>query len=438
MLADEVDYVLGVDTHRDEHVVAVVAAPAGAVVAGKTARANARGYRELLRLAEGHAPGRRAWAIEGTGSYGAGLARYLAEHGETVLEVSRIPRTERRLRGKDDALDAARTARAALAADALTLPRSGERREALRLLLVARRSAVDVRREALTQLRAVIVTAPEELRQQLRRLSTGKLLDRCSRLRRSNASADELATRLVLRSLARRVQAATLEADQLERELLGHVRALAPGLLDEPGVGPVVAAQLIVAWSHHGRLRSEACFARLAGVAPVPASSGQTRRHRLSRGGDRQLNRAIHTIVLHRRQHDAATKDYIARRIADGKSKRDATICGYAHPRPVLEDVYRLAGRRTLELHRRHDVGLRHLKPKEARAVLGLEPCLRGGWVGVHTNPDVGVVPRAEAVHLDPLRRQGGKVYRLLQREQLAERVGGVIVDLVHAGSDRF
>jgi transposase len=325
MLADELDYVLGVDTHRDEHVVAVVTAPAGAVVAGKTARANARGYRDLFGLAARHAPGRRVWAIEGTGSYGVGLARHLAERGETVLEVSRPPRTERRLRGKDDALDATRTARAALASETLALPRAGERREALRLLLVARRSAVDVRREALSQLRAVIVTAPEPLRQELRELPTGKLLDRCSRLRPSNSTADALATRLVLRSLARRIQAATVEADGLERELLAHVRALAPALLDEPGVGPVVAAQLIVAWSHQGRLRSEACFARLAGVAPVPASSGQTQRHRLSRGGDRQLNRAIHTIVLHRRQHDAATKDYIARRIADGKTKRDAT-----------------------------------------------------------------------------------------------------------------
>ena len=242
-----------------------------------------------------------------------------------MLEVSRTPRTERRLRGKDDTLDAARTARAALAADTLALPRAGERREALRLLLVARRSAVDVRREALSQLRAVIVTAPEPLRQELRELPTGKLLDRCSRLRRSNSTADALATRLVLRSLARRIQAATVEANELERELLTHLRTLAPALLDEPGVGPIVAAQLIVAWSHPGRLRSEACFARLAGVAPVPASSGQTQRHRLSRGGDRQLNRAIHTIVLHRRQHDKATKDYIARRIADGKTKRDAT-----------------------------------------------------------------------------------------------------------------
>ena len=138
-------------------------------------------------------------------------------------------------------------------------------------------------------------------------------------------SADEVATRLVLRSLARRIQAATVEAAELEREILGHVRALAPQLLDEPGVGPIVAAQLIVAWSHHGRLPLEAAFARLAGVAPIPASSGQTTRHRLSRGGDRQLNRALHTVVLHRRQHDPATKDYIARRIAEGKTRRDAT-----------------------------------------------------------------------------------------------------------------
>jgi transposase len=325
MLADELDYVIGVDTHRDEHVLAVLTA-AAAVVAGQAVRANARGYRETLRFAERYAAGRRAWAIEGTGSYGAGLARYLAARGETVLEVSRTPRAERRLRGKDDALDAARTARAALASDSMAVPRAGERREALRLLLVARRSAVDVRREALGQLRGVIVTAPDRLREELRALPTGKLLHRCSRLRRSStASPDELATRLVLRSLAQRIEAATREADELEHELLGPVRALAPRLLDEPGVGPIVAAQLIVAWSHPGRVRSEACFARLAGVAPVPASSGQTQRHRLSRGGDRQLNRALHTIVLHRRQHDPPTRDYIARRIAEGKSRRDAT-----------------------------------------------------------------------------------------------------------------
>lgn len=326
MVADELDYVIGVDTHRDEHVLAVVAAATGAVLARRSLQADARGYQRALRFAAQTANGARAWAVEGTGSYGAGLARYLAVHGERVLEVSRTPRAERRLRGKDDQLDAARTARAALSSETLALPRNGERREALRLLLVARRSAVDVRREALGQLRGVIVTAPDRLRAELRALPTGKLLDRCSRLRRSSSmTADELATRLVLKSLARRIEAATREASELEREILTHIHALAPTLLDEPGVGPIVAAQLIVAWSHPGRLRSEACFARLAGVAPIPASSGQTTRHRLSRGGDRQLNRALHTVILHRRQHDQATKDYIARRIAEGKSRRDAT-----------------------------------------------------------------------------------------------------------------
>jgi transposase len=326
MLADELDYVVGVDTHRDEHMLAVVAAPAGAVVAKQAVETNVRGYREAFRFAERYASGARVWAIEGAGHCGAGLARFLSNQGEVVIESSRTPRAERRLRGKDDPLDAVRTARAALAGETLAFPRSGQRREALRLLLIARRSAVDVRREALVQLRSVIVTAPDRLREELRGLPVQRLLDRCSRLRRSSsAGADELATRLVLRSLARRIEAATSEAAELEREIVAHVRALAPQLLDEPGVGPIVAAQLIVAWSHHGRLRSEAAFARLAGVAPIPASSGQTRRHRLSRGGDRQLNRALHTVVLHRRQHDPQTRDYIARRLAEGKSRRDAT-----------------------------------------------------------------------------------------------------------------
>jgi transposase len=141
----------------------------------------------------------------------------------------------------------------------------------------------------------------------------------------SFAHTDELAIVLALRSLARRIEAATVEADGLEREIVKHVRALVPELLHEPGVGPIVAAQLIVSWSHRDRVRSEAAFARLAGVAPLPASSGQTIRHRLSRGGDRQLNRALHTVILHRRQHDPATRDYITRRIAEGKSARDAT-----------------------------------------------------------------------------------------------------------------
>jgi transposase len=254
------------------------------------------------------------------------LVRTLAAHAETVVEAGRPLNGERRLRGKDDALDALRTARALLACEKVALPRSGERREALRLLLITRRSAVDVRKQALVQLRALIVTAPDTLRDELRRLPLQRLLERCSRLRkRAAAPADEAAVRLTLRTLARRAQAATVESDELEREIAAHVRALAPTLLEEPGVGPIVAAQLIVAWSHHGRLHSEAAFARLAGVAPLPASSGQTVRHRLSRGGDRQLNRALHTVVLHRRKHDPTTQAYIERRVAEGKSRREAT-----------------------------------------------------------------------------------------------------------------
>jgi transposase len=325
MLADELDYVIGVDTHRDQHVLAVVAAPTGALLAQLSVSADARGYAEAVRFADKHAPAARVWAIEGAGHYGAGLARFLARQGERMHEAVRSSRAERRLRGKNDPLDATRIARAALATEAPALPRSGQHQEALRVLLLARRSAVDVRRVALVQLRSVIVTAPEQLRQELRRLPVGELLRRCSHFRRSSSrTPDQLATIIALRSLAQRIQAATREAAELEHEILAHVRATVPELLNEPGVGPIVAAQLIVTWSHHDRVQSEAAFARLAGVAPLPASSGLTTRHRLSRGGDRQLNRALHTVILHRRHHDPATRDYIARRIAEGKTAREA------------------------------------------------------------------------------------------------------------------
>ncbi len=303
MLADELDFVVGVDTHRDRHMLSVVAAPTGAVVAQRSVAASGRGYVQALRFANEQAQGARVWAIEGAGHYGAGLARYLSGRREAVLEAGRSPRGERRLQGKDDGLDATRAARAALGNDELALPRAGQRREALRLLLVARRSAVEVRRRGLVQLRSVIVTAPDRLREELQALPERRLLERCSHFRRSSSlPVDELAAKLVLRTLARRIEAATAEANELEREILAHIRALAPRLLDEAGI-----------------------VARLAGVAPVPASSGQTIRHRLSRGGDRQLNRALHTIVLQRRQHDATTQAYIARRVAEGKTRRDAT-----------------------------------------------------------------------------------------------------------------
>jgi hypothetical protein len=220
MLADELDYVIGVDTHRDEHALVVVLA-GGAVLAERVVRADPGGYRSAFAFAERFAAGRRVWAIEGAGSYGAGLARMLVERGETVLEAGRPSRVQRRSRGKDDALDALLAARGLLASEAATVPRDGGRREALRLLLITRRSGVDARRHALVQMRAVIVTCPDALREQLRRLPTTRLLDRCSRLRkRAAAPPEELAARLTLRMLAHRAQAATAEANELEREIV--------------------------------------------------------------------------------------------------------------------------------------------------------------------------------------------------------------------------
>jgi hypothetical protein len=180
MLADELDYVVGVDTHRDEHVLAVVVVPTGAVVAQRSLPATAHGYVAALRFAGEVAPGRRLWAIEGAGHYGAGLARHLAAHDELVHESVRSTRAERRLRGKDDPLDAVRAARSVIGTGTRATPRSGDRQEALRVLMVARRSAVDVRRVALVQLRSLIVTAPEIVRQELRLLPVSELVRRCS------------------------------------------------------------------------------------------------------------------------------------------------------------------------------------------------------------------------------------------------------------------
>jgi transposase len=323
MLAEEVDFVIGVDAHRDGHAVAVVAAASGGVVVVEPwLPASPAGYRRLLRLAEAEAAGARAFAVEGTGSYGAGLARFLAGQGERVHEVERPQRT-RAQRGKSDTLDAVRAARSLLGQERPATPRAGGPRAALQALLCAREGALDARRAALCQLRALIVTAPPELRQRLRSLTRARLLSRCAAIR-PGGCLEQRGTRLALRLLARRITLLTGEEQTLKREIAALVERLAPALLAEPGIGPITAAQVLVAWSHRGRLRSEAAFARLAGAAPIPASSGMVVRHRLDRGGDRQLNRALHTIIVSRRKHHAPTIAYIERRLAEGKSTREA------------------------------------------------------------------------------------------------------------------
>jgi transposase len=275
MLADSVDVVVGVDTHRDRHVLALVDARTGALIGRAEVTADPVGYREAVRVA-GRMCASRVWAVEGSGSYGAGLARYLRERGERTLEVERPTRRQGRAgRLKDDGLDALRAARVVLAGEPVGEPRAAGARAGLRVLLVAREAAVDDRRNGLNQLRALVLTAPDALRGRLARLPKRALVERCLGLRAGSAADPEFeAARLALRSCARRVRLAHQEAGMLEHELDTRVRAMSPWLLELPGVGAITAAQLLVSWSHRGRVRSEAAFARLAGVAPIPASSG--------------------------------------------------------------------------------------------------------------------------------------------------------------------
>ena len=326
-MADELDYVIGVDPHRDAHVLAVVEAGRGGLVLEDQVAATRKGYEEALASAEAHAPGRRAWAIEGTGSYGAGLTRFLVERGEMVVEVGRL-RRQRRSPAKTDALDALRTARSVLGETRTAAPRAGGSRDSLRALMVARESALVAKKACLCQLRALIVTCPDPLREELAPLTRTRLLARCASLRPDRHKLKELrGTLIALHSLATRAQALTHEERELEREISALVGQVAPQLLSEQGVGPISVAQLIVSWSHRGRLRNEAAFARLAGAAPVPASSGQTIRHRLDRGGDRQLNRALQTIVLTRRRQHPPTIAYIERRRSEGRTSRESVRC---------------------------------------------------------------------------------------------------------------
>ena len=339
MVAEGADFVVGVDTHGQRHWFALVDARTGVLVSEWELPASGAGYRQALACAEERGSGRRLWALEGSGSYGAGLARFLLAAGESVREVERPLRRGQRGRLKTDSLDALRAARAAFERP-LANPRTGGAREALRVLLATREQAVQVRRVGLNQLRALLVTAPDPLRQRLSGLPRTRLALRCAALRPTAALGEqERATLLALRLCARRVITANRETDTLEREIERLVRELAPALLDEPGVGAISAGFLLLGWSHQGRLRSEAAFARLAGSAPIPASSGKVLRHRLDRGGDRRLNRALHTIVLTRRRNHPATIAYIERRIREGKSTREAVRC---LKRYLARHLYRL------------------------------------------------------------------------------------------------
>lgn len=338
MLADAVEIVIGVDTHKHTHTAAVVTASTGGAVEDLTVTTNPDGYAELVELADRHS-GLRAWAIEGTGGYGAGLARFLTDRGEVVIELDRPNRPARRNGAKSDPLDAVRAAREALAREHHAQPRARGERQALAVLMAARRSAVDGATIAQRQLHALVVAAPETLRAKFRGQSTRRMLTTAARLRANPAwDVETRTTATALRRLARRSLELETEARDHERDILTIVRSWRPDLLDEPGIGPIVAATVLCAWSHPGRCRHEAAFANLAGVAPIPASSGLTVRHRLNRCGDRQLNRALHTIALSRLRYDPATQAYAERRRAEGKTDREIKRC---LKRSIARQLYR-------------------------------------------------------------------------------------------------
>lgn len=326
MLAEVVDVVIGVDTHKHSHTAAVIAAATGALLDELTVDSDPDGYAALVAMADRYS-GLRAWSIESTGGYGAGLVRFLGD-AELVIELDRPHRPARRNGAKSDPLDAVRAGREALAREHLAEPRARRERAALSVRLAARRSAVDAATKAQRQLLALVIASPEALRSRFRGLTGTMAVAKATRLRPSPSW--DLETRSyaeVLRDLARRVTAMRMEADAHETAIRSIVKTWRPDLLDQFGIGPIVAATVLCAWSHPGRCRSEAAFANLAGVAPIPASSGLTTRHRLNRCGDRQLNRAIHTIALHRMRHDPATRDYTARRRSEGKTDREIRRC---------------------------------------------------------------------------------------------------------------
>jgi transposase len=342
ILEGQVDGVIGVDTHRDRHAAALLD-PNGGVRATLEVPSDRAGHTRLFRLAQLQAPGRRVWALEGTGCYGAGLTRFLVDQGEWVVEIDRPKRPRGRHGAKSDALDAVRAGREALARDHLTSPRQRGHREALRVLHTTRAGIVAAGADARRHLKALIVTAPEPLRDSLRGRPWRQQLRACAELVAAPGDpVEHRATVQALRLTAQRALAARQDAHQLEAELCQLVTVMAPALLTQPGIGPITAAQLLISWSHPGRFRSEAAFAMLAGAAPVPASSGQVVRHRLNRGGDRQLNRALHTIVRLRQVHHEPTRAYTSRRIAQGKSEREIRRC---LKRTVARQLYRLLER---------------------------------------------------------------------------------------------
>ncbi len=318
----------GVDTHSDVHVAAVVT-EVGGVLGTEQFPTTAAGYRRLLRWMRTFGRLDRV-GVEGTGTYGVSLAKHLRAEDVTVVEVMRPNRQVRRRHGKTDVVDAIAAARAVLSGEANATPKTHDGPvEALRTLKVLQRSATKARTQAINQLRALLVTAPDELRARLRDLTQRELLQTCAAFRVSNEDDDLAAvTRFGLRELAQRALYLAERLAQVKLRLKRITEQAAPALTNLKGVGPDVASTLLLtAGDNPERLVNERSFASLCGVSPVQASSGKVQRHRLNRGGDRQANAALWRIALVRLNCDPRTKAYLAKRTADGKSKAESIRC---------------------------------------------------------------------------------------------------------------
>jgi len=329
----------GVDTHLDVHVAAALDGNGG-VLGVESFPTTTAGFAELHGWLCSFGSLCRV-GVEGTGAYGAGLARFLHTAGVAVIEVDRPNRQARRAHGKSDTIDAIEAARAALSGRATTVAKTADGNvEALRVLLVAYRSGRDTRIKCLNQLRHLGFCAPDELRERFRAVPAGFLAESAATLRPSHTGdAVMYATKLAMRTLGRRVVDIDADCARLHGELAELVKATAPSLLDLHGVGVRTAALLLVAAGDNaGRITSEAAFAHLCGVAPIHASSGKTIRHRLNRGGNRQANHALWRIVFTRMSSDARTRAYVERRLTEGRSKPEIMRI---LKRYVAREVYR-------------------------------------------------------------------------------------------------
>jgi len=318
----------GVDTHLDTHVAAAVD-HIGGLLGTAAFPATASGYRRLLAWLRGFGEVGRV-GVEGTGSYGAALARHLSGQNVSVIEVSRPNRQVRRRHGKTDVVDAIAAARAVMSGEATATPKTHDGSvEGLRILKVLQRSANKSRTQALNQLRSLLVTAPPELRAKLQHLARRDLLATCAAFRVA-PDDDSLPglTRFALRDLAQRIQSLDERLKQVDTRLRRITTVAAPQLVELHGVGPDTASTLLItAGDNPERLTSERSFAALTGCSPIPASSGKTHRHRLNRGGDRQANAALWRIAIVRMASDERSQKYIAKRISEGKSKIEAIRC---------------------------------------------------------------------------------------------------------------